>query len=272
MEQVGSQLKKIRLQRGLSLNDVQKGTKIHLNILQAIESDSFLNVNPVYIKGFIKIYCNYLGLNTKDFIPDYKDNPTKIYIPEEGSGRKALPSEGTNIKIAGLGRPKKLKKIFVFLAVLVIVILLFFTVKIGLKKIRISSSTREVIQKTQNPIPKKTLKKVVRKSSGTMSAVKPKEAFVTPQTLKTVSGIRLGMRVKEDCYVELRIDGSLILRNILKKDTFESWQAREKIELSLGNAGGVSLEVNGETLQSLGKRGQVIKGIIITKDGLKVSR
>ncbi|MCX5703471.1 MAG: helix-turn-helix domain-containing protein, partial [Candidatus Omnitrophica bacterium] len=71
MEYTGAGLKKIRLERGISLEEVQKKTKIHLNILKAIEGDSLTDLSPVYLKGFLKIYCKFLGLDPKDKILDY---------------------------------------------------------------------------------------------------------------------------------------------------------------------------------------------------------
>ena len=55
MDKAGERLKKIRLDKGLSIEEVAKKTKVALNILKAIEDDSFINLEPVYVKGFIKI-------------------------------------------------------------------------------------------------------------------------------------------------------------------------------------------------------------------------
>ena len=73
MESPGAKLKKIRLERGISLEEVQKKTKIHLNILKAIEGDSLTNLSPVYLKGFLKIYCKSLGLSPQEYLVDYKE-------------------------------------------------------------------------------------------------------------------------------------------------------------------------------------------------------
>ena len=83
---------------------------------------------------------------------------------------------------------------------------------------------------------------------------------------------RLGILAKEDCWLEVKLDGKTILNYILKKGRFEEWGAKERIEFSIGNAGGVDVEVNGESLPPLGRRRQVIKNIIITKQGLTVPK
>jgi len=45
MESNGQRLKKLRLEKGLSLEEVQKKTKVHFNILKAIEGDSISNLS-----------------------------------------------------------------------------------------------------------------------------------------------------------------------------------------------------------------------------------
>jgi hypothetical protein len=81
------------------------------------------------------------------------------------------------------------------------------------------------------------------------------------------------MRAKEDCWVHLKIDGRVVFHGILKKGKFESWQAKEKIEFSLGNAWAVELELNSKPIPVLGRRGQALKNIVITREeGLIVPR
>ncbi len=80
MESAGARLKKLRLQKGLSLEEVHKQTKIHLDILKAIEEDSLVNFSPVYIKGFLKIYCKFLGVDPRDCVSDYKEPRPKVGV------------------------------------------------------------------------------------------------------------------------------------------------------------------------------------------------
>jgi len=48
--------------------------------------------------------------------------------------------------------------------------------------------------------------------------------------------------------------------------------AKEKVELSLGDASAVELQVNDQRFSNLGRRGQPLKNILINKNGLKISR
>ena len=72
MEPIGEKLKKARLEKGLTLEEVHRKTKIHLNVLKAIEEGSLVNFSPVYIKGFLKIYCKFLGIEYSDSLFDHK--------------------------------------------------------------------------------------------------------------------------------------------------------------------------------------------------------
>jgi len=65
MNTVGSMLKAARLNKGLSLEQVESATKIRLKFLRAIEHDDYkLIPSVIYAKGFIKNYSTFIGLNS----------------------------------------------------------------------------------------------------------------------------------------------------------------------------------------------------------------
>ena len=80
IEPLSERLKRARKAKGFTLEELQKKTKVHINILKAIEGESLTNLSPVYLKGFIKIYCNALEVDYKDYIPDSKE----AILPKDG--------------------------------------------------------------------------------------------------------------------------------------------------------------------------------------------
>jgi hypothetical protein len=81
----------------------------------------------------------------------------------------------------------------------------------------------------------------------------------------------VGIRARENCWIKAKVDGKVVFADILKKGRFESWQGKEKIELSLGNAGGIDLQLNDKLISPLGRKGQAIKHLVITKEeGLEI--
>ena len=116
MHEIGEKLKKARLEKGLSLEDVQKKTKIHLNILKAIEGDGLTNLSPVYLRAFIKIYSKFLGFNPQEFVPDQKEGVQSAHQQPEPMGKAPLRTsdlKGASIKLNSIKPPKLLIKISV---------------------------------------------------------------------------------------------------------------------------------------------------------------
>ncbi|MCM8795894.1 MAG: DUF4115 domain-containing protein [Candidatus Omnitrophica bacterium] len=246
MERIGERLKKIRLQKGLTLEEVHKKTKIHLSILKAIEENQTIDLSPVYLKGFLKIYGKFLGLDPEDYLANY-------HLPEEGvkiiPGGSALDTRHTPPMFlrTTYGKLRLLCGLKIKRIILSIVLAFFlFACLFALGKF-ISSR----INLTKKPHERQKVENI------------------PPQAIPSV--IRLSLRAKEDCWVSVKIDGRLVFRNILKKGKFETWQAKERIDFSLGNAGGVDIELNNKVIPPLGRKGQVLKNIVITKEeGLRV--
>lgn len=241
MESVGERLKKLRLEKGLTLEEVHKKTKIHLNILKAIEEDSFINLSPVYVKGFLKIYCKFLGQNSKDFIPDYKEPQSTFVYTSHIQKKPASILKTVSLKLISF------KIAHIKIASIIFLIIVFLSIGLFYLGRMIFLKRDFLFRRT--------------KSSDTTLPKLPQPA-----------SIRLVIRAKENSWVQLRSDGKVVFQGILKKDKAEAWEAKERIELSLGNAGGIDLEVNGKLLTNLGRKGQVLKNILVTKEGLSIKR
>jgi len=273
MESAGARLKKLRLEKGISLEEVYKKTKIHLNILKAIEEDGIINLSPVYIRGFLKIYCKFLGVDFRDYIPDYKEPQQTIvkYVSDkEGKARSFIKT--VSIKLISLKPHIKIRTIFIFISILIFSIGLFYIGKIISYKQRASSKKAKLTAVIPAKLEKKGRITKTQKAKNP-SGIMPESRSPTENPQKeTVFGVRLSIRAKEDCYMQLKADGKVVFQNILRKSRSESWQAKDKIELFLGNAGVVELEVDGKIISNLGRRGQALKNIVVTKEGLSVGR
>lgn len=61
---IGEELKRIREEKGLSIYDVEEQTKIKATFIEALEKENFDKIpGRVYVKGFIKNYAKFLGLD-----------------------------------------------------------------------------------------------------------------------------------------------------------------------------------------------------------------
>jgi len=269
MESIGPRLKKIRLEKGLSLEEVQKKTKIHVNILKIIEGDSLTNLSPVYLKGFLKIYCKFFGLDPKDYIPDYKEQQSKVnYLDIPQKAEKSSPFlRDVSIRLGTFSKSKKIRTALIYILIVIFVSIGLF----NLGKVISSRRAPHLIRKKQPaPVQNKADNKKTQSPRLVKLATATNTAAASPRK-EAASQIRLTIRARENCWVSLKADGKLLFQRILEKGRAETWQAKDKFELSLGNAGAVYLEVNGQIFTNLGRKAQA-QNISITKDGLKIGR
>ena len=255
IELIGERLKKIRQERGITLEDLQKKTKVHLNILKAIEGETLTNLSPIYLKGFIKIYCKALGLDPKDYISDYKEASSNVVLNPDKTKDSFLRNVG--LRLNSLKPGKNIRKI-----IIICLIGLVFLVVLS-KVIGCISSRRSTIAPAPLPVKVSQAKKPesVQPAAGTHI---PKEAS---------GGIRLVVSARENCLVYVKADGKVVFHRVLERGRSNNWKAKERIDLSLGNASAVEIIVNGQRFKDLGRKGQPLKNIVITeKEGLRIPR
>jgi cytoskeleton protein RodZ len=70
--QIGTSLREARLRQGLDLLDAETATKIRSKYLQALEEEQFdVLPAPTYVKGFLRNYAEYLGLDGELYVDEY---------------------------------------------------------------------------------------------------------------------------------------------------------------------------------------------------------
>jgi transcriptional regulator with XRE-family HTH domain len=77
---LGQTLKNAREKRKMTASQAAAATRIKIQHIQAMERDDFSKMAaPMYAKGFIKIYAEYLGLDPAPFIREY----VEVHMPKE---------------------------------------------------------------------------------------------------------------------------------------------------------------------------------------------
>ncbi|MCL4558253.1 MAG: DUF4115 domain-containing protein [Deltaproteobacteria bacterium] len=102
MDSFGESLRRERELRHVELNEIAKITRIKKSYLQAIETDNFEELpDTAFIKGFIRAYCNYIGLD-----PDQTVNHFQQFYDEnfklsgQPAGKKAsVEPQGSRLYI-----------------------------------------------------------------------------------------------------------------------------------------------------------------------------
>jgi hypothetical protein len=81
MFEIGASLREARLKRNLTPADVQKAIRIRDRYLQALEEERWeLLPGDAYVKGFLRTYADYLGLDGSLYVEEYN---SRFAHPEE---------------------------------------------------------------------------------------------------------------------------------------------------------------------------------------------
>jgi hypothetical protein len=81
MFEIGNSLREARLRRDIEFTDAEHGTKIRGKYLRALEDERFeLLPSHTYVKGFLRSYAEYLGLDGQLYVDEYN---SRFVVGEE---------------------------------------------------------------------------------------------------------------------------------------------------------------------------------------------
>jgi len=105
MPTLGQILKDAREEKGVTASQAAAATNLKMQHVEAMERDDFSRVAaPIYAKGFIKLYADYLGLNPDPLIQEYME----LHAPKE---RPPLMADDDGPSAPGPKRPSFWKSI-----------------------------------------------------------------------------------------------------------------------------------------------------------------
>jgi cytoskeleton protein RodZ len=209
-------LREERERRGESLEEVSVVTGINLRYLEDLEGgDASFEPYPgrVYGRFFLREYAEHLGLDPEPMVEAF-----------DGETGSVLPVEPT----LGVGRTAR-RSFLRPLATVVGVLLLIA----GAVAFRLTQDDASV------PGPRTPA------ASTPLDATPPVAANEPPADETTVHGIRAVVHVTGRCWIEAISDGTTTFMATKEAGTVLRLRADRRLELTLGNAGGVNLVVNG---------------------------
>ena len=225
MFEIGNSLREARLRQGLDFTRIEEETKIRGKYLRALEDEQFDTLpGDTYVKGFLRTYAEYLGLDGQLYVDEYNSRFTTM---EEVA---AAPSASRQPRPR---RPVESNFVVVALAGIVAVTVL---VVIGLAGIGSDSpeQTPLVGTTTENT----TTAPAQTTPSGTSSAG-PREARPVRLVLTAVRG---------GCWMQVRaggVNGKLVYEGTLERGQTQRFVKYERLWLELGAPGNLNAKLNG---------------------------
>src|SRR5215213_7671606 len=73
MADIGSTLRETRMRQRIDITQVEAATKIRAKYLRALENEEWDQLpGPTFVRTFLRTYAEYLGLDAKMLVEDYK--------------------------------------------------------------------------------------------------------------------------------------------------------------------------------------------------------
>jgi cytoskeleton protein RodZ len=245
--EIGNSLREARLRQGYELPRVEADTKIRAKYLRALEEERF-EVLPgeTYVKGFLRTYAEYLGLDGQLYVDEFNSRFTREDEPVAPARPRRQPS-----------RSRAVESNFVIVAlagIIAVTILVVVAWKFG--------STG-----AETPTVSPPASDSPSDSTGTSTEKAPSNRASHPKTQKT----RLVLYAEGgDCWVRVRsksATGKLLYEGTLQAGQTQRFVDDKRIWVQLGAPAYLKGTVNGERIRNMPK-GPAIA--IVKPDGLEL--
>ncbi|MGB9813572.1 MAG: helix-turn-helix domain-containing protein [Thermovenabulum sp.] len=277
LKDLGAYLKSKREEKGITLDYIEKETKIRERYLKAIEEGNFdlIPGGDVYIKGFLKNYSKTCGIDDKEVIEIYKSFLQDKEVENKDSTLKVTTEKFEKEQPQKKGtRKRRLKKRFIWgIAVIGIVIIVYFISLNPIcsnKSLNTSNDASNPEQIVQTQIQNQSQQQNSVENSSVVKEVKSK-INILEETEKRIivnvdsEKIETNFKVFSDrCWISVKKDGKSEYEGILKQHEEKYLEANKELEIRIGNPKVVEIDILGEKLDLKGTNPITI---IIKKQG-----
>lgn len=241
---IGLVLERARRDRGLSLEEAERATKIRKRYLSGLESDDYTVLpDAVYARGFLKTYANFLGLDGDGLSEELRTRkkPRRerrlSYAAPTGDSDRPIISPG-GVPGAERRQISKSTLVTVVVAALVIAALVGFLYFVGLNVRPSAASDAPEAERMAAPV----------EPGGTDRGTGPS------------GGLTVGVEVEgTPAWIRVRSDSETVFEEVAPPGFSRTFEAGRVVGIRTGDAGAVSVEVNGQDVGPLGDPGQVLE-------------
>ena len=262
--QIGAILEKKRLEKGLSLKEVEQATKIRTRYLEGLEREDPTSLpDPVYARGFLKTYANFLGLDGEQLSREFRDHraPRRERQPgyerlQKGEFDQPLINPG-GVDDAERSGVSGATILTIVLAVLVLALVIGTLYYVGSRSTVDSSDSAPeeepiVDQEAGDDSSRDgSSREEPVAGSETKSGADDDSSEDSPETVQVtvrVVGVPTGLTILTD--------GTVASDQFAQPGFSQTFEAERTVTISTANAGAVEAEVDGQNVGRLGQLGQ----------------
>ncbi|OCL27181.1 hypothetical protein U472_06810 [Orenia metallireducens] len=280
MIEILTRFKERREELGVSLKQAEEETRIRVDYLRAIEEGNFEYIEAeVYLRGFLKVYSAYLGLDTKEVLEAYKKLQEPELVEEEIVKKESFKEKISNS--FDEHQNAVLISCLVGIGLLVIGLLAFAGFKLyGLiddsGRMANSSPSIETAQVKEGVVlsASKKVEEEVKESEktkenrkGTIEEINENRAEKTEVNKEdseelnnqevAANEINIEVETIDESWYSVEVDGKVVFKGIVAANNRKLFSG-QKIELKMGNAAGIKVIKDGKVMGPFGSKGEVI--------------
>ena len=255
---IGGRLRHTREQRGLSLRDVARRTKLSLAVLQALERNDFESLPAgIYRKAYLRTLAREVGLDPDLMAADFGKPFEPAIKPATAAERQTVVEE----KWARQLEPPR--RSIGTLAALAALAAAWFAIRPSqVKPIDPAQEAAGGLIAARAPLEHS---RSIPIGSTRVTA----EPLATPQQAEVP--LRIEMAATGWCWVAAEADGERVMYRLMEPGERIVLEGQRMISLRLGDAGSMTLSINDGEGRSIGRDGEVVE-LELTPDDVESVR
>jgi len=265
MEELGRRLRERRETLGLTLEEVERTTRIRVPRLEALERGEFEAMpSEVQARGFLRNYADYLNLDAEDVLRQYDQARS---AGAGGRGRWRAPSRVEPVTDRPSARARRpIGELLLSAAVTAgVAAVLIWGGWRGLALLNASGTAtpEEAVPATEggrsqsSPVPPTATQ--ASPEPGRPAPVLPTATPTPTRILPVLDTVLLEILAEREAWVRVAVDGELAFEGRMRPGERLSFEGEDKIEVLTGNGGGLRVFFHGQDQGLMGDVGQVVQ-------------
>ncbi len=255
METIGKLLREARESLGLTLEEVERATRIRAVRLEAMENGEFDSLpSRVQAQGFLHNYAEYLGLDPEPILEQFRQSDQTTVRRKVG---QAQPSSSRRRRIRLYG--DQIITGAVALAVIALLVWGANRILITLNQPTLEEEAAVTqIEPSPSPLPTNTAQLIGEANPPVEATLEILPTASPTLPLGLVDRIELEILAEQSAFVQVVVDGSEAFQGRLPVGERLSFQGEERVEVVTGNARGLRVFFNGQDQGLMGQVNQVL--------------
>jgi cytoskeleton protein RodZ len=255
---IGAKLRRERVGKGLAIDDIARNTRIAPRFLEAIETDDYSTLpGLVFTRNFVRQYALTLQLDPDPLLAELP-KPDEATAPLPNPPARARSSSYRNRQFRSLLS----STVWVLLAGGVGVAAYLYFNHAPHSRAAAPIVTSKAAEPPQTAVAPTTQ----AAPSTTVPAARPAEVSSAGAAPANGAPVQVSVTATERAWVQLSVDGKTTFTGTLTANETKEISGAEQVKVLTGNAGALTISLNGKTLDSLGPRGHM-REVRLTAEG-----